>query len=189
MPDLRADPARDTSDEQLLTEAGHGDLRSFERLIRRHERPLLNYVLRLGATPEVAEDVWARTWTVLAGELDQLPLADRPEIWLLRTARRLLARRAAEDLQQTGDGPSVAPPSLAPIEPGASPEDTAAMRRRFEPWVRDALAAIPRQRREALILKIYHGLSYKDIGRIVGAPPGTVYYWIHISLSEIAKHI
>ena len=63
------------------------------------------------------------------------------------------------------------------------------MRRRLEPWIRSALATIPRQRREALILRVYHGLSYREIAKVTNAPAQTVYYWIHISLSEFAKQV
>jgi RNA polymerase sigma-70 factor (ECF subfamily) len=40
--------------------------------------------------------------------------------------------------------------------------------------LRLALDRLPREFREAIVLREIEGLSYKEIGRVIGAPVGTV---------------
>ena len=58
---------------------------------------------------------------------------------------------------------------VLPVNPEA-----AAIERADSQMVRDGLAALPRDFREALVLREIEGCTYKEIAAIVGAPIGTV---------------
>ncbi|MBI4614938.1 MAG: sigma-70 family RNA polymerase sigma factor [Planctomycetes bacterium] len=187
MQERKTDAQREADDERLLTQAGQGDLKAFEALARRFERPIANFVHRMGGSVERATEVFAESMQKLAGELDSLPLSDRPEVWLFRTARALLAAQALQDTREIS--PRTLSSALPDLEEEAAKTTPSSIRDRIGPWARDALLSLPRSRREALVLKVYQGLPYKDIARITGVPAGTVYYWVHISLSEIASRM
>ena len=60
-----------------------------------------------------------------------------------------------------------------PLSMAESPE--AAFARASEArWVRDCIAALPREYREVIVLRELEELSYKEIGAIVDVPVGTV---------------
>jgi RNA polymerase sigma-70 factor (ECF subfamily) len=52
--------------------------------------------------------------------------------------------------------------------------------------VRGALRQLPPKKREVLFLRVYQGLPYEEIARIVNAPLGTVKYRIHDALKSLA---
>ncbi len=59
------------------------------------------------------------------------------------------------------------------FEPMPSAED-AALARESAALVREALAALPLEFRETVVLRELHGLSYREIAAVTGAPIGTV---------------
>jgi len=59
------------------------------------------------------------------------------------------------------------------FDPMPSPEE-AALAREATTQVRDAVAALPLDFRETIVLRELHGLSYKEIAAVTDAPIGTV---------------
>ena len=98
-------------------------------------------------------------------------LRGEPRPWLLAIVRNacfswLRANRPADLAGGLDD-------EAAPADEAAGPEMLAERefdRRRLN----EAIAALPAQFREVLVLRELEDLSYKDIARVVGAPMGTV---------------
>jgi len=57
---------------------------------------------------------------------------------------------------------------------GLPPPEEVAMAREAQALVRDAVAGLPEEFREAIVLRELHGLSYKEIAAVTDAPIGTV---------------
>ncbi len=99
--------------------------------------------------------------------------------WLLRIVRNraydaLDARRDRElRLDDNGSGSDDHPPALQVPDPADDPETALARRQGLEQLDR-ALAALPVELRECLVLRELEGLSYKEIGHVAGIPIGTV---------------
>ena len=53
----------------------------------------------------------------------------------------------------------------------------------------DALAALPPQRRTAVVLRYYAGLSEKQIAEVMGVRPGTVKSMVHRAMGELRRVI
>ena len=86
--------------------------------------------------------------------------------WLKKQQRRML-----EDEYDDATHDALAAPHAA----GAiEPPEAAAARASEARWVRNAIAALPREYREVVILRELEGLSYKEISSIVDVPIGTV---------------
>ena len=89
--------------------------------------------------------------------------------WLLRIVRNaaydLLASRRA--------GPQAALPAEDPADPADDPE-AALTRRQAVAAMEHALAALPIDLRECLVLRELEEFSYKEIAQVVGVPVGTV---------------
>ena len=95
-----------------------------------------------------------------------------PRAWLLQIVRttaydHAARRRGAAEVPL----PAEDEPSLP--DPGAGPE-AALARSEAAATLADALAALPDELRECLVLRELEEMSYRDIARVVGVPTGTV---------------
>lgn len=133
--------------------------------------PRLRYYLRkmlpgiAGRDNNQADDLLQETWCDAIRSLGSLRDAAAFPAWIYRIARdrawRLLRRErpAAESLCE-----DKLPPTAE--EPEFSAEDAAA--------VHGALAELPPEQREVLVLRFIEGLTYEEIAAITAAPLGTV---------------
>ncbi len=98
--------------------------------------------------------------------------------WLLRIVRNtaytaLAARRRGGTASLDAVGRNGEAPALQVHDPADDPE--AALARREDAAQLDrALAALPLELRECLVLRELQELSYKEIGHVTGVPVGTV---------------
>jgi RNA polymerase sigma-70 factor (ECF subfamily) len=109
--------------------------------------------------------------------------------WLARIARNraidvLRSRRSRGlDLPQSGDEPA------ALAESGdADPGDRLWQSFR-EQEVREAVAALPRDQRQALSLAFFKGLSHREIAEALGEPLGTVKTRIRDSMVKLRSSL
>ncbi len=92
--------------------------------------------------------------------------------WLLQIVRN--AAYAAVKSRRIGtDVPLETDDAMELPDPGPGPEAQLAQRQDLE-QLDQALAALPMELRECLVLCELERLSYKDIARVTGAPIGTV---------------
>ena len=103
-----------------------------------------------------------------------------PRAWLLRIVRNvaygaLAARKRAGTVSLDGAGPDAgdAHPALQVADPAHDPEAALGHCEGLG-QLEQALAALPAELRECLVLRELEELSYKEIGDVVGAPIGTV---------------
>ncbi len=170
-----------TPDEQLLRLYRAGNEDAFTRLFRRYSRRIFGYVLGLVKDPDMADDV---TQTVFV-KLARRPDAYRPRAsfssWL-----HTVARNAALDALKSGPGRvsldeldtamSVPPGTGSTMEPAPGGSGRAATVRSL---VYQAIQGLPGSQREALVLREYSELSYREISEITGRSLATVKQDIH----------
>ncbi len=78
--------------------------------------------------------------------------------------------------------------SLDEAEAVVAPEPDAldvAIREEERERIRAGIATLSAEQRETFVLRHYHGLSYDEIARIVGAPLGTVKWRIHEAVRRL----
>ncbi|MGA7614234.1 MAG: sigma-70 family RNA polymerase sigma factor [Thermoanaerobaculia bacterium] len=147
---------------------------SFERLVERFEASLFNYAHRILGNPfdaqEVVQDAFLRAHDALTRRYESsraAELALRP--WLFRIARNLCFNKRRgrktkldEPLSSFDDsriGPLVPPSSVG-----------AALEARQEKEALDrALATLPAESRELIILRFMEEMSYAEISKTLGA--------------------
>ena len=115
---------------------------------------------------DVVQDAYVRALTYFSGFR-----GENPRAWLLQIVRttaygRMGRRPAEEPLDPEGRHGGLA-------DPGADPE-AALSQREGEAGLASALAALPAELRECLVLREFEDLPYRDIARITGVPVGTV---------------
>ena len=166
-----------------LERARGGDARAFDSLARAHERALYSHVARiLGPGPDaedVVQDAFVSAWRSMRGFEGTSFKA-----WLFRIARnraidviRAQKRRAELPLDPPADDGGD-PGWAEPVAGGPSLTDIAAGHEALAA-VELALALVPVEQRDALLLRDVEGFSYEEIAAITVSEIGTVKSRIH----------
>ena len=154
----------------LVLRSQTGDERALTELIGLYS-PRLRYYLRkmlpgrCEDDASQAEDMLQETWCDALRSLGSLRDAAAFPAWIYRTARDRAWRLLRKDRPTLPLLPEVDLPAAAE-EPKFSAEDAAA--------VHAALAELPAEQREVLVLRFLEGLTYEEIATITAAPLGTV---------------
>lgn len=143
--------------------------RALEALYLEHERGLYNtayrYVWNADDARDVVHDAFVRLWNKRA-RIDwprAAGLAYATVLGLARNRRRAAAVRAAFGLARAAEGP---PRGSRPDEELAAAERDLAVRR--------AIDRLPERLRSVLVMCLFSGLDYDEIGGVLGIPAGTV---------------
>lgn len=152
-----------------------GDDAAFAELMHRWERPVKAVIGRLVGNAAEAEDLAQETFVRLWRGRERFREGSAFRPWILTLALNLARNRlrwwrrrpviSLEAWDESGGAPASDPAGDA-ASAAVSSERAAA--------VRDAVAALPRELREALVLFEYEGLAQAEIAAIVGASPKAV---------------
>ena len=174
-----SDPARPSPDEDaaLMVRVRDGDLAAFETLVRRHQRPLMNFFARLGVTMDV-EDLAQETFVRLYRYRSRYRPSAKFTTYLYLLARqvridflRKTNRRAALHEKAAKEAPRQAEP--APAARGARIDAAT------------ALGMLSEAMREVVVLSVLQGLPHGEIAEILGIPVGTVKSRLSIALHRL----
>ena len=101
--------ANDEADEVLLQAYRAGDVRAFERLVARYEKPMWNFLRRFVADAATAEDLLQEVFLRVVKSADEWRGAAKFSTWLYTIARNLTvdqSRRAVHRNAASLDGPA-----------------------------------------------------------------------------------
>ncbi|MBZ5537446.1 MAG: sigma-70 family RNA polymerase sigma factor [Acidobacteriia bacterium] len=170
------------SDGELVHRAGKGDVAAFNVLVRKWEKPLYNFALRLTGHRDDALDLAQDAFLKAYNQLHQLQGADKFSRWLFKIALNLFysAKRGSHEGQtisldeEVGNGLNL----LDALPPGSlknpAGSDALVFERERARGVRRAIAQLVPDQRAAIILKIYYGMKFEEIAEVVDCPVSTV---------------
>ena len=168
-------------DAELVAEMARGDAAALGVLYDRHSSQMFALAKRIVVAPSAAEDivqeVFLEAWKK-AGTYD--PSRGAVKSWLLlRTRSRSIDfRRAASQARASVVGDDFwAEHAAVPGSDVSFAPDQAAVRR--------ALAGLPPDQQEALMLGYFEGLSSSEIAARVGSPVGTIKTRVAAALAKL----
>jgi RNA polymerase sigma-70 factor (ECF subfamily) len=175
------EPRVEETDPTLIRAAAAGDLDAFEQIVRLHQQHVWRFLRRLLDDEAAAEDVAQETFLRAFRRLPTFTFQARFSTWLLQVARNagideLRARRRREHLAD-----ALRPAAAATAAGGAAQAGQA----RAE--IDAALASLPVDLRETLLLVEVLGLRYADTATVLGVPLGTVKSRIFAARSQLAR--
>lgn len=181
------------ADSALAQRAAAGDEASFEDLVNKYSRRILDYCRRLVGDATVAEDLAQETFVKFYLGLSGFDPSKRVSPYLYRIAHNhcldwLRKKRVPtvplvwEDEEGRGLREADAPDrTLAP--------DELVERLEVRQAIDDALAALPPTYRGALIMRHREGMSYEEIAEALEMPLGTVKARIHRGREKLQQKL
>jgi RNA polymerase sigma-70 factor (ECF subfamily) len=157
-------------DREWVRHALAGDRSAFAVLVRRHQRSLHRYLMRMVGSSEDAleltQDAFVRAWQALP---QWSPEAEF-RTWLFRIGRNaaldLLRRRGTVEFVPLDEG-------FEGVHAGAGPERQVQASQELR-LLEAGLARLGAEHREILLLREIEDMSYEEIGRVLALSEGTV---------------
>ncbi len=171
----------DRPDEALMQQAARDDTDAFDALFVRHRRAVFSYTFRMVGDAATAEDLtqecFLRLWRARARYVPTAAF----RTWLFTIARRLALDELkrpqpavvslAPDLAEAGEPTARTEPAA---DPAVSSPPEIVMARELARQMEAALAELPDELREAVVLRDVEGMSYDEIAQVLACPLGTV---------------
>ncbi|HVV82335.1 MAG TPA: sigma-70 family RNA polymerase sigma factor [Kofleriaceae bacterium] len=180
----RVDEAREQA-VLALWKRGRRD-EAFRALMDLYGGPLLAYARRIARDDETARDVRQQVFLEVWRGLDRFEARATLWTWLCaithnrcldagRRQGRIVAGEVAVDFEVLA---AAADPSEPPTSPGLTHQRQA---------LEHCLRKLPESIRQQVLMRAYQGLSYDEIGTIVGDPAGTVQVRVARALPKLRR--
>lgn len=162
----------------------------FEAIVRTYGSRVYNLACQMLGDREEARDAAQEIFLRVHQNLESFRSEAKFSTWLYRLAmnhllnyRRRWLRTRFERLGEPSTGATIEPVSAAP-----QPEQQLLNREQAE-VVRRSIAKLPPKLRAALVLKDLQGLSYSEIGDVLGVTEGTVASRLNAARSTLARRL
>lgn len=170
------------SDDELMVGVQRGQLPQLGRLFDRHHRPLFQFFMRLTgerhASEDLVQDVFLRMLKYRATYRPQSQF----RTWMYQLARNAHIDRFKRTRHEAGLDPESSEPASPLPHPGEVLE-----RSRELATLRRALARLSPEHREVLVLSRFHGLSYREVGEVVGCAEGAVKVRVFRAMQQLRR--
>ena len=181
-------------DEQLVERVQRGDKAAFNLLVKKYQHKVVNLIARYvnnpGDVPDVAQEAFIKAYRALPNFRGDSAFYT----WLYRiainTAKNFLVVNGRQPTVQAGfandEGELL---DLTEQMPDYRTPETDLLNREIIQTVDAAVAGLPEELRQAIILREMEGLSYEEIAQTMNCPIGTVRSRIFRAREVIAKEL
>ncbi len=179
------------TDEALVERATQGDTDAFNLLVQRWERPIYALAYRVLGRDEDARDVCQDAFMRAYRGLGRFKGQAKFSSWLYRIALNL-CRDWLRKQRRVG---FVQPPEdedlgeRAAIDPINETVEDLILRRDLGRAVSSVMASLPEDQRVAIVLKEYHGLTFREIAELVDCPLSTVKTRVYQGLAVLRRQL
>lgn len=169
----------------LLAVSTQQDRRAFRVLFDHFAPRVKAYVVKLGCTPQQAEEVAQETMVKVWGKAGQFdPVKAAPSTWIFRIARNLridaFRRESHPEFDQND-------PSLHPDE--ERPADLVIEQKQSERQLHAAMADLPDEQMNLLHLSFFQDMPHGAIAEHLGIPLGTVKSRLRLAMGKLRKKV
>jgi RNA polymerase sigma-70 factor (ECF subfamily) len=174
------------SDEELVETFQAGDAAAFEVLVRRWDRRIQGLIYRVVGGEEEARDLCQETFLRAYRGLGTFKREARFSSWLYQIAlnvsrdrlrrRRLRNHVSLDELSEEGEvrWAQAGPTALDLVESQDLSRAVSA-----------AVASLPHEQREVIVLKEYEGLTFQEISQVLDVPLSTVKTRLYRGLGQL----
>ncbi len=172
---------RETQDKFFVIKTKLGSAESYGKIYDRYFQDIYTYIYFKTSHQETAEDIAAETFFKVWEYIKRGKLVKNARAFLYETARNLTADHHRKRKMMSLDEVGERLPSKA-----QSPYETT-VKHDEQKRLYKALEQIKAEYQEPVILRYIHGLSYKEIGAVLGKNSGAVRILVFRGLRELKK--
>jgi len=180
--DYKQDP-----DVQLMLKVGEGNLQSFEELVLKHQKAVLNAAYRYTGNPSVAEELTQDVFVRVFRAAKSYRPEARFSTWLFTIVRNVCMnykmREGKQDHQMDADN------DLTEVSQSQENPEQRAIRRELELKIQKAIMSLPETLRMPLILSQFHQMPYEEIAKVLELSVAAVKVRIHRARNALAERL
>jgi RNA polymerase sigma-70 factor (ECF subfamily) len=173
------------SDEVLFDRLRAGDMRAFDLLYERVERPLFGFIRARLGNPQEAEDVLQETFLAVLRERTRPTELRSVRAWLVSVAHRLCLNRLRSRKRQ---GRALEEVAHGPPNETAACADAALVTHERSRILAGAVERLPTG-----LAEMYHlrasGMSYEELADVLKLPMGTVKSRMHDLVERLREEM
>lgn len=169
-----------------MAQALAGSQSAFEQIVRRYQRPVITLIARMTGDMALAEDLAQDTFIKAFRGLSGFDTTRRLSSWLFRIAHNTAidALRRARPRQAAGQPDSLNGTPEEPAAPAApDPVEREALGRAIE----TAMEGLRPEFRAAITLRYDEGLSFEEVGQVLGIPEATARSHVFRARRELSR--
>jgi len=167
-------------DEQAMQQVRDGEIGKLELLFDRHHRALYHYFLHLTGNRAASEDLVQEVFFRILKYRQTYRTETSFRAWMFQIGRHAYVdhtRRQKGEVALPEGAPEMGAPGPAPDRQMENTEETALLRR--------ALAALPSEKREVIVMSRFLELRYEEIAAVLKCEVGTVKVRVNRALREL----
>jgi RNA polymerase sigma-70 factor (ECF subfamily) len=171
-----------------VAQALAGSQSAFEQIVRRYQRPIISLIARMTRDRALAEDLAQETFVKAFRSLAAFDTTRRLSSWLFR-----IAHNTALDALRRSRSPVISASAASAAsgrgsdEPAGPPEPDPVEREALGNALEAALAQLRPEHSAAIVLRYEEGLSFDEIGIVLGVPEVTARSHVHRARKELAR--
>jgi RNA polymerase sigma-70 factor (ECF subfamily) len=169
------------SDAELLAAIRTGDRAAVEELLRRYERPIYRFGLRMCGNEDAAREVLQETLLAAFRHLPEFRGDAALSTWLYQIARSFCIK------ERRRDHPTE--PLADTLEASEPAPDARTQARELGAALAAAINALAPDHREVIVLRDVEGLSAEEAARVVGVEVGALKSRLHRARLELRGHL
>ncbi|MFQ6102890.1 MAG: RNA polymerase sigma factor [Candidatus Glassbacteria bacterium] len=170
-------------DGSLVALCKSGDREAFGELVRRYQRPVYYLALRLIGDSDEANDLAQEVFLRAYRGIENFRGSSTFKTWLYTIANNLIKnhyRSARRRMTVSIEGREI---------PVNADEMENLLSKEMSEILRGAIAELPYKQRMALTLRIYDGLTHREIADVLGCSEGTVKVNFHHAINSLRKRM
>ncbi len=178
------------SDEELLRRLRFGETAAGETLARRYYPTLMRYLIRVVGSNHLAEELLQQTWLSVLEHIDKFDVGSNSggfKAWLFR-----IATNKANDSWRSRGREKAAKTGLKLVTEQQAGDASQRMdASEQQEKLRRAIAQLPENQRQVLLLRYYSEMKFVDIAQTLGCPLNTALGRMHkamLKLKELLGH-
>ncbi len=182
------------SDEALMVAFQGGDLRAFEKLLKRHQRGVFNFIFRYLGNRETSEEVFQEVFLkVHRAAASYLPNG-KFTTWLYTIVRNQCVdtfrrQKIRETLSLEGKSHEDAPTLGETIASEADLADVLSSAKEIEEVLQISLSKLNEDQREVFLLREKQGLKFEEIAEVTGVSVNTVKSRMRYALEGLRRSL
>jgi RNA polymerase sigma-70 factor (ECF subfamily) len=151
--------------------------KAYVQAVKRHYKQVYAFLYHMAGNAATAEDLTQETFLSAWSALDRFEERCSTAVWLHRialNAYRAHSRGLRNEAELTEETAAVTPDPVRQIEAND-----------LSRLAQEAVAQLPEIYREAIVLRYYQGLKYREVAELLGVPIGTVQFRCHEALDKL----